>query len=585
MDTLSCGFGKADITAFVPRTALLGYGLHTQRAQGVRQPLFARAFVVADPQTGDRLAYCVSELCFITQAVREAVIERLQEQPELGFGAHNVMLTATHTHSAPGGISHYMFYNFMAPGVVQPVLRVVVDGIVAALVQAARGLAPGRVRMARGDVPPSDRVAFNRAIRAYNLNPDVLDKATSDTRHLAVNREMTVLRFEDLDGGPRAAFSWFGTHGCSLHGDNRFIHPDNLGCAAAALEGEANRQSGRDDFVAGFAQVTCGDVTPNFRWSRSRRVMIGVYDDDFESARYVGGLLAKHAGRLLESAEQEAPLEGPLRGAIRYADHGSVRVDADLADGMEGSRTAGAVIGLGMLMGTWEGPGPLRHFSGLNRALGDAALTVRRLRWRLGRSSAPHPDADSQLNKFPFLDTARGGHGKAFGFFTQGKPLLPGWLDPTVARVRELAKRDGVGGAPWTPQVLPIQLLVLGPLALAGVPGELTTTAGRRLGATVRSELADLGVEHVVTASYANAYSGYVTTREEYRVQGYEGASTVFGQWTLAAYQTRFRALARALRDRAPQLGDPTGESPYRFTDKELALRAHDWSADPPTSP
>jgi neutral ceramidase len=48
-------------------------------------------------------------------------------------------------------------------------------------------------------------------------------------------------------------------------------------------------------------------------------------------------------------------------------------------------------------------------------------------------------------------------------------------------------------------------------------------------------------------ASHANAYSSYVTTREEYAGQEYEGASTHFGPYTLEGFQQEFMRLAEAI--------------------------------------
>ena len=49
----------------------------------------------------------------------------------------------------------------------------------------------------------------------------------------------------------------------------------------------------------------------------------------------------------------------------------------------------------------------------------------------------------------------------------------------------------------------------------------------------VRAKLISSGVlgadAYVVVAGPANVYAHYVTTREEYAVQRYEGASTIFG--------------------------------------------------------
>lgn len=41
---------------------------------------------------------------------------------------------------------------------------------------------------------------------------------------------------------------------------------------------------------------------------------------------------------------------------------------------------------------------------------------------------------------------------------------------------------------------------------------------------------------HVVIAGLTNTYSSYITTFEEYAMQRYEGASTIFGPHTLDAY-------------------------------------------------
>jgi neutral ceramidase len=40
----------------------------------------------------------------------------------------------------------------------------------------------------------------------------------------------------------------------------------------------------------------------------------------------------------------------------------------------------------------------------------------------------------------------------------------------------------------------------------------------------------------VVIAGLSNTYSSYITTFEEYQMQRYEGASTIFGPHTLDAY-------------------------------------------------
>src|SRR5690606_19906260 len=93
---------------------------------------------------------------------------------------------------------------------------------------------------------------------------------------------------------------------------------------------------------------------------------------------------------------------------------------------------------------------------------------------------------------------------------------------------------------PLSPEVLPLQILKIGSLIITGVPSEITTMAGRRLKETILKTFLNSGIDHLATTSYANAYAGYITTKEEYDVQHYEGASTHFGPYTLMAYQQEF---------------------------------------------
>ena len=51
----------------------------------------------------------------------------------------------------------------------------------------------------------------------------------------------------------------------------------------------------------------------------------------------------------------------------------------------------------------------------------------------------------------------------------------------------------------------------------------------------------------VVIAGLSNTYSDYIATPEEYNVQRYEGASTIYGPYTLPAYIQEFNKLAVAL--------------------------------------
>ena len=68
---------------------------------------------------------------------------------------------------------------------------------------------------------------------------------------------------------------------------------------------------------------------------------------------------------------------------------------------------------------------------------------------------------------------------------------------------------------------------------------------------------------------YANSYAGYITTYEEYRLQLYEGGHTLFGKWTLAAYQMKFKQMAQELL-KSPEDRNKVSLQPEIFNMKDI---------------
>jgi len=128
----------------------------------------------------------------------------------------------------------------------------------------------------------------------------------------------------------------------------------------------------------------------------------------------------------------------------------------------------------------------------------------------------------------------------------------------------------------WSPSTVDIQMFKVGNLVMLIIPGELTTMAGRRLRNAVRAQLISDGIidnsAYVVVAGPANTYAHYITTREEYAIQRYEGASTIFGPFTLEAYIDKYTSLVPFLAD-APT-GTPVSDAaPPELTSGALSLQ------------
>jgi neutral ceramidase len=557
---LEIGAARREITTYEPRLGMMGWGMLHNVVQSVATPLYARAFVLREPVRDVRVALVFCELVFVSLALRDEVCAILRsENPEAGLDLENVMLMATHTHSGPGGFTHYPFYNITIPGFSDVVLRGLARKIADVITSADRHRVAAEVRYSEGAFPPDLEVAFNRAVDAYNRNTDVTPVEERD-RHLAIDRTMRLLRFDASDGHAIGSANWFAVHGTSIHSDNTAIHSDNKGYAARFVEEESPAPGAA---IAGFGQGASGDVTPNFRRYPDRPFLRGKYADDDHSARFCGRLQADQALALLDRATGVAPEPARVVHAHSFVDFAQVEVDPRFAGGRRGLRTSPAEIGMAMFFGTEEGPGLPRSLLFLQRWVSSG-----RGWWRRIRPPVDGARDASQAEKITWMESGRR---RLLGVSRLRRLPLP-WRDHPALRMVRALDGDEPDPKPWTPSIVPIQLFIIGNVAIAAVPAEFTTVAGIRLRASIGEALAEIGVTRVVLAGYANAYAGYVTTPEEYEEQGYEGASTHFGKWTLPAYQTEFDRLVERALGRAPPRHAPEPR-PSRFSPEELDAR------------
>ncbi len=143
---------------------------------------------------------------------------------------------------------------------------------------------------------------------------------------------------------------------------------------------------------------------------------------------------------------------------------------------------------------------------------------------------------------------------------------VPQWLQDAQAPKLVVVPVGLLPPGGWVPNVLKIQILRIGQFYIVGGPAEFTIVSGLRVRRTVAEELG-VPLENVIFQGYANSYSSYCTTPQEYDSQQYEGGSTMFGRYTLPAYQQGYAALAAAMRDgteppRGPAPADLSGFQP-----------------------
>ena len=587
------GVAKREITCLLPGIGMLGWSMHFNKAESVHMPLYVRAFVVEPPATRiaeglRRLAIVHCEIAFITPAVRREVLAALAtHHPQLNIGEQELLLTANHTHSAPGGYPEYALFNITIPGFAPKVLHTIVSGCVEAIAEAAANLAPARLRYGSGRFADDIPVAFNRAWKAHSANHDT-DHFDQQNWHRAVDRTMRQLHFDTVDGLPLGVLNWFAVHTTNIHNDKRTISPDNKGWAAHRYETEeAERREhllpqhpgfmakdvsspqvrpaevprGSDasrlpPFVAGFLQACAGDVTPNFQRFRKMKFTRGVSPDDYESMRINGNFQYELARRIAETAPAVPDDLPTVDGILRYYDMTNIRVRPEFAFGKRDARTGKAVMGLAFMNGTREGEG-VHGF----------------LPWLAGQLTLANtrPSPETHAGCIPIIEISD----RKIAGTSVDNVQLPGFLHPDVKVIAEWSRKKAFGPQPLAPTVLPVQLLILGPVAIAALPGEATTQVGRRIRATLLPILQQRGVQEVIVQGYSNSYSGYITTYEEYQLQHYEGASTYFGQWTAAAYRQLLHDLAlELLRPPAERTPDP-GLRPPVFAAETLEKRRY----------
>jgi neutral ceramidase len=565
MTQISAGASRIDITIFDRDAELMGWAQPTNRAKGVSTPLNARAFVLRDEATGAKTVMVTAELCFIADSVRHHVWERIKDIE--GMSEERTLLMATHTHSGPGGFTYDLVYTLTTPGFRPRILTHIVDGIVSAIMEADSRRVPAKVRFIDRPIPHHEPVAFNRSPDAYSANPDVQAVPWRD-RQLATNRQMPVLLMETMDGTGIGELNFFAVHCTSVHSDYKWVSSDNKGYASSMVE-----EAIGGDFVAAFSQGAAGDVSPNFRFDKHRGFRVGMYDDDFASARFVGEIQGAHCLSLMSDRSSQRELAPVLDGALMRFDFSNFCVDPRFAGGRKGRRTGASRVGMGFLEGTEEGPGPMLRVKGINQFLHRSIGVAKRVARRIGRSEDGIDD--SQGGKWTFLETGRGGAGKAFEFFSMGNPEAPDWLDPTVAEARRLNNADALGDRPWTQHVLPVQILRIGDIAIAALPNEPTTVSGYRIQRQLEAALRASGIRDVVIAGYANGYASYLTTYEEYQLQKYEGSSNLHGQWSLAAFQTAFDRVAQRLSAPREERNADLGPVHAMPSEHELNVRAN----------
>ncbi len=499
------GTGKYDITGSVVGSAMMGMSKMGQVTEGIHTRLFSRAFIIGEENDiSKRVVIAVADIWSCTIAVKKEVVKRLIDYFGDKYKDENVLITGTHTHSGAGGYSYYPLYISLTGGFDKQNFECIVNGIVESIKIADGNLKTCQIELSKGLINDCGQ---NRSSEAYNNNPE----EEKNRYNASTDNEMTFIRFKN-NNKYIGSINWYPIHPTSLGENNKFISGDNKGLASYYFESNINlSQNTGKEFIAAFANSNCGDVSGNVKYGKPPEGK-----DDFIRMVFYATKLYNQAMRLIK-ADAET-IEGKINYCHTYINMSNILIsNSDF-------KTYPAALGISMLGGSSIDSTSQIPFIKEGLKKGDimppiVSEIVQKIFDVLVQVLINFDHPDDLDNEFI------NGHGNKLIAVAAGltKPY------PVVA------------------DILPIQIFTIESIAILGIPGEITTMAGRRLKEQLQTKLARAGIEHVILCGYSNAYSGYITTKEEYDMQYYEGASTYYGPYTLMAYQQEFTRLAGSI--------------------------------------
>ncbi|GJJ09910.1 hypothetical protein Clacol_004134 [Clathrus columnatus] len=544
---------------------MMGYAYLPQTDTGLHMRQRARAAIIAESaNSSNRIVFLNIDTAMGDSGIRRGILAALEQEIPGVYNENNVAVVGTHQHSGVGGYLENLLPQLTSLGFVNQTYQAIVTGSVNAIVKAHNNLAPGNISVGNTTVLNAN---INRSPSAYLNNP-----AEERARYeFDQDKTLSLLRFDDTSGNAKGFLGFFAVHGTSLYEqftyvyaqNNTLVSGDNKGMAAYLAESaaEPNSLPGQTEFVALFSQANVGDTSPNTVIHKDLVLSVKVPDSlgtdnhvhstlqlaedchgrgpgfrvsDFYSNYLIG--LAQYEGAQTVMNGQRTPVSGSVRSVHQFVNMANYTFA--LSNGTEVT-TCPAALGFSFAGGTTDGPGAFDFTQGTNSSDPQNPF------WNLVKGAVtPLPSAAQVACQFP-------------------KPILlnTGFADTPY---------------PWSPSVVHIQILRVGQFVILVLPGEFTTMSGRRIREAMRAKLIADGIldnsAYVVIAGPANTYGHYIATIEEYAVQRYEGASTLFGPHTLEAYMDIYSKLTGFIADDASG-SPPSAPAPPDLTKDAISLQ------------
>ncbi|XP_072398582.1 neutral ceramidase-like [Diabrotica undecimpunctata] len=540
--TYNIGVGRADCTGPSAEITFMGYAKSGQKGCGIHLRQFSRAFVIKDEKT--LVAFVSIDTCMMNHPLKQAVIDKLNAKYPNVFTLRNTILSGTHSHSTPGGFLKDVMLDIPNLGYCADTFNALVAGIVRSIDKAYNNLVEAKIIHSTTTITNTNR---NRSPAAYLYNPESERKKYDAD----VDKELVQIKFvRTKDNVAIGAINWFAVHPTSMNNTNCLVHSDNVGYASLLLESSVNTGSlpGQGDFVGAFASTNLGDTSPNLKdpicvntgepcdfvhstcpGGSQYCIAFGPGKDMVDSTKMIATNLFQKGKELLEGTDG-TPITGDIQFIHKFSHMPSQTTTYQLENGTNiNVRGCLPAMGYGFAAGTTDGPGEFDF---------QQATNTSNPFWNVVRDFIFPPTPDDVACHFP-------------------KPILI--MSGRITKPYE-----------WQPVTVSNQLIKIGQLVLIAVPGEFTTMSGRRLRDAVKKAIiTNDGPEDakVVLTGLSNVYTNYIATPEEYQLQRYEGASTIYGPYTLPIYINIYTQLVEGMLKNKDVKDD---SSPFNFP-KDMA--------------
>ena len=504
---LRAGVGKADITPKVGYY-LGGWTRADRIAGGQHTRLHSRALVLE--RDGRKLALVAVDLFMVPGGLVKHVGDALRAR---GFGEQNLLISASHTHSGPGGYANFKTFNTAAPSL-----------------QTA-----------------TDPLSF------YHL----LDPKPADRQlyTFLVNQIATAVRRADEDLGP--AVGGWGVSSLEGITRNRSVeaHLANHGVIREYAEGSAELDpAGVIHTIDPKVSVLRVDkvvrrTVRRGRGKRSKRkrvrvrVPIGAWTNFADHGTVTKSSFQyynqDHHASAIHDFEEAVRREGKVPAGQEVLNVYGNSNEGDQSAGLDRSGPAASDF-----VGQAEASAMLRAWRDARRAL--SSTPAFDFRWTricfCGQMTEGGPVASSPVIGMPFLTGSEEERGPLYDVTQvpfEGR-RAPASTDPA---------QGNKSGIPISevPRAVPLMSVRLGTGMIVSLPGEPTTGVGERVRESVGAAISGSGVGHIVVAGLTNEFIQYFTTPEEYERQHYEGGSTLFGKYSSNLLKLELAELSRRL--------------------------------------